>query len=57
MHLQEIERKQEECGPLLAALDGLESRMEALESAIHTLDADSRHLASELNVAESPPNG
>lgn len=53
---QEIERKQEECGPLLTAIEGLEGRMEALETAIQTLDFDSKHLAAQLSTAgaESP---
>ena len=54
--LQEIERKQGDCGPVLAAIEGLEGRMEAVEAAIHTLDIDSRHLASQISSAgtESP---
>ncbi|EIE24368.1 hypothetical protein COCSUDRAFT_83672 [Coccomyxa subellipsoidea C-169] len=49
----EIQRKREACRPLLAALEGLEARMESVEGNIATLDADTRHLARQLGV---PPD-
>ncbi len=48
--LQEIQRKKDAMRPLLAALDGLEGRMDAVEGSIATLDANSRHLARQLGI-------
>ncbi|BDA46536.1 probable gamma-glutamyl peptidase 4 at N-terminal half [Coccomyxa sp. Obi] len=48
--IQEIHRKQDAIRPLLAALECLEGRMDAVEGSIATLDADTRHLARQLGI-------
>lgn len=39
-----MKRKQEECVPMLAALDALEAKMDSIESAIKILDQQTRKL-------------
>jgi predicted nucleic acid-binding Zn-ribbon protein len=53
---QEIERKQRNSEALMKALEGLDNRVEAIETAISTLDSETLHLAEELGVtsADSP---
>lgn len=53
---QEIERKQQSCEPLMKALKELDTRMDAVEASVATLDAETLHLASDLglSISEGP---
>ncbi len=50
--VQEIERKQVAIRPLLAAVETLEGRMDAVEGSIARMDADTRQLARQLGVPQ-----
>lgn len=42
--MQDMKRKQEQCMPMLKALDVMETRMDSIEAAIRALDQQTRKL-------------
>ncbi len=46
--LQDMKRKQEECMPMLAALDALEAKIDSIESAITALDQQTSMLTDSI---------